>query len=156
MFRIFLEKNAKDINISKNTIIGFNHSIYGNSLNTGCIINKNTISKPFNHCIFIENTINKITITNNKGRLSKDEIENLIKEAERYKEQDQKIRKRVEAKNGLESYCVSIKHTLDDEKVQDKFENGEKDTVKAKVTETESWLSSNPEADTSEYEAKQK
>lgn len=40
----------------------------------------------------------KITITNNKGRLSKDEIENLIKEAERYKEQDDKIRKRVEAK----------------------------------------------------------
>ena len=56
----------------------------------------------------------KITITNNKGRLSKDEIERLIKEAEKYKDADEKIRKRVESKNALESYCVSIKHTLDD------------------------------------------
>ena len=63
----------------------------------------------------------KITITNNKGRLSKDEIEKLIKEAERFKDQDEKIRKRVESKNGLESYCVNVKHTLDDEKVKDKF-----------------------------------
>ncbi|MCL4154024.1 UNVERIFIED_CONTAM: hypothetical protein GTU68_034275 [Idotea baltica] len=98
----------------------------------------------------------KITITNNKGRLSKDEIENLIKEAERYKDQDEKIRKNIEAKNGLESYCVNIKHTLNDEKLKDKFEAGEKETVEAKVTEVESWFSSHPEAETSEYEAKQK
>ena len=98
----------------------------------------------------------KITITNNKGRLSKEEIENLIKEAERYKEADEKVRKRVEAKNALESYCVSIKHTLDDEKLKDKFEASEKDSIKAKVEEAERWLSSNPEAETGEYEAKQK
>lgn len=98
----------------------------------------------------------KITITNNKGRLSKDEIENLIKEAERYKEQDEKIRKRVEAKNALESYCVSIKHTMDDEKLKDKFDASEKETVSAKVTEVENWLSANQEADTGEFEAKQK
>lgn len=59
----------------------------------------------------------------------------MIKEAERYKDQDEKVRKRVEAKNGLESYCVSVKHTLDDEKLQDKFDSSEKDSVKAKVTE---------------------
>lgn len=64
----------------------------------------------------------KITITNNKGRLSKDDIENLIKEAERFKDQDEKVRKQVQARNALESYCVSIKHTLDDEKLKDKFE----------------------------------
>ena len=75
----------------------------------------------------------KITITNNKGRLSKEEIENLIKEAEKYKESDEKIRKRVEAKNALESYCVSIKHTLDDEKLKDKFEESEKESIKSKV-----------------------
>ncbi len=98
----------------------------------------------------------KITITNNKGRLSKEEIENLIKEAERFKEADDKVRKRVEAKNALESYCVSIKHTLDDEKLQDKFEASEKETIKTKVEEAERWLSSNPEAETSEFEAKQK
>jgi len=75
----------------------------------------------------------RITITNNKGRLSKDEIEKLIKEAEKYKDQDEKIRKRVEAKNALESYCVSVKHTLDDEKLKDKINQGDKDTIKSKV-----------------------
>jgi len=90
----------------------------------------------------------KITITNNKGRLSKDDIEKLIKEAEKYKDADEKIRKRVEAKNALESYCVSVKHTLDDEKLKDKFDAAEKTSTLEKVRETESWLSSNPEAET--------
>ena len=98
----------------------------------------------------------KITITNNKGRLSKDEIERLIKEAERYKDADEKIRKRVEAKNALESYCVSIKHTLNDEKVKDKFEAADKTTMEEKVKEAEEWLSANQEAETEEYEGKQK
>ena len=88
----------------------------------------------------------KITITNNKGRLSKDEIENLIKEAERFKDQDEKIRKRIEAKNGLESYCVNIKHTLTDEKVKDKFDAADKETVERKVQEVETWLQANQEA----------
>lgn len=56
----------------------------------------------------------------------------------------------------MESYCVSIKHTLDDEKLKDKFDASEKETITAKVRETESWLSSNPEAETEAYEAKQK
>lgn len=56
----------------------------------------------------------KITITNNKGRLSKEEIQKLIKDAEKFKDQDEKIRKRVEARNSLEGYCVNIKHTLND------------------------------------------
>ena len=53
-----------------------------------------------------------ITITNNKGRLSKEQIERLIKDAQKYKEQDEKIRKKVEAKNNLESYCVNVKHAV--------------------------------------------
>ncbi|MCL4170074.1 UNVERIFIED_CONTAM: hypothetical protein GTU68_000078, partial [Idotea baltica] len=67
------------------------------------------------------------TITNSNSRLSKEEISDLIKDAERYKEQDEKIRRRIESKNGLESYCVSIKHTLGDEKLKDKFENEQKE-----------------------------
>ena len=55
---------------------------------------------------------NKITITNDKGRLSKDEIERLVKEAEKFKGEDELIRKRVEAKNSLENYCYTIKNTL--------------------------------------------
>ena len=77
----------------------------------------------------------KITITNNTGRLSKDEIERLVKEAERFKDQDEKIRKKIEAKNGLEGYCVNIKHTLDDEKLKDKIDASEKESMKARVQE---------------------
>ncbi len=54
----------------------------------------------------------KITITNNKGRLSKDDIERLVKEAEKYKNEDEAIKKKVEAKNGLENYTYSIRNTL--------------------------------------------
>lgn len=97
-----------------------------------------------------------ITITNNKGRLSEEEIDRLVKEAEKYKDQDEKLRKKVEAKNALEAYCVNIKHTVNDDKVADKFAPGEKDTVLNKISEVESWMSNNTNADVAEYEAKQK
>lgn len=71
----------------------------------------------------------KITITNNKGRLSKEQIERLIKDAEKYKDQDEAIRKKIEAKNGLQSYCVNVKHSLDDEKLKDKFSADDRKTV---------------------------
>merc|ERR1719311_1382145 len=64
---------------------------------------------------------NKITITNDKGRLSKEEIEKMINEAEKYKQEDEEVKKRVEAKNGLENYCYSIRGSIKDEKLQDKF-----------------------------------
>jgi len=63
----------------------------------------------------------KITITNDKGRLSKDEIERLVKDAEKYKAEDEAVKKKVEAKNGLENYCYSIRNTLKDEKLKEKF-----------------------------------
>lgn len=68
----------------------------------------------------------RITITNNKGRLSQEDIDRLVKEAQRYKEQDDKLRKQVQARNSLEAFCVNIKHTIDDEKLQDKFSPGQK------------------------------
>lgn len=91
----------------------------------------------------------KITITNNKGRLSKEEIEKLIKDAEKYKDQDELIRKKIEAKNGLESYLVNIRHSLNDEKLADKFQGSEKSDLESKVKEVQSWLDSNPDAETS-------
>ena len=97
-----------------------------------------------------------ITITNNKGRLSEEEIERLVKEAEKYKDQDDKMRKKVESKNALEAYLVNIKHTVNDEKMEGKFGPGEKESVMSKVSEIESWMSSNMNAETEEYEAKQK
>lgn len=97
-----------------------------------------------------------ITITNNKGRLSKEQVERLIKEAERYKDQDDKMRKKVEARNGLEAYCVNIKHTLNDDKLDGKFAPGEKESMLNKVNEVENWMNSNSSAETEELEAKQK
>ena len=79
-----------------------------------------------------------------------------MKEAEKYKDQDDKLRKKVEAKNGLEAYLVGIKHTLNDEKMEGKFGPGEKEQVLSKISEIENWISSNPNAETEEYEAKQK
>lgn len=66
------------------------------------------------------------------------------------------MRKKVEARNGLEAYCVNIKHTVNDDKLADKFAPGEKDTVLNKVNEVEEWMSSNQNADIEDYEGKQK
>lgn len=60
---------------------------------------------------------NKITITNDKGRLSKEEIERMVSEAEKFRNEDEAQRDRVAAKNALESYCFNIKQTMEDEKV---------------------------------------
>jgi L1 cell adhesion molecule like protein len=98
----------------------------------------------------------KITITNNKGRLSKEDIEKLIKDAEKYKDQDDLIRKKIEAKNGLESFLVNVRHSLNDEKLKDKFSADDKESVNKKVTEVQSWLDSHPDAETAEYERNQK
>merc|ERR1712096_408241 len=64
---------------------------------------------------------NKITITNDKGRLSKEEIERMVNDAEKFKADDEKQKERISAKNGLESYCFNMKTTLEDEKIKDKI-----------------------------------
>ena len=84
----------------------------------------------------------KITITNDKGRLSKEEIEQMVQDAEKFKEEDDMIRKRVESKNGLESYLYNLKSTLDDEKVKDKISEEDKTSVLEKVNQTMEWLDS--------------
>merc|ERR1712133_19205 len=68
---------------------------------------------------------NKITITNDKGRLSKEDIERMVNDAEKYKAEDDKQKERISAKNGLESYCFNMKSTLDDEKLKDKITEAE-------------------------------
>jgi len=99
---------------------------------------------------------NQITITNEKGRLTKEEIEDMVENAEKYKEEDDLLRKKVEAKNGLESYAYNMKNSIADEKLADKFEADDKTTMEAKITEVLQWLDANAEAQTEEFEAKQK
>ena len=92
----------------------------------------------------------KITITNDKGRLSKEEIEKMVQDAEKYKEEDEKYAKKIEVKNGLENYCYQMKEMVE------KLEGEDKETVETKVSETLEWLDANQSAETEEFEAKQK
>nr|AFO84299.1 heat shock protein 70 [Ditylum brightwellii] len=99
---------------------------------------------------------NKITITNDKGRLSQDEIERMVEEAEKYKAEDDANRNRIEAKNGLENYCFSIKTSIDSDEVKDKIPADSKKTLDDKITEIMAWLDANQSAEKEEYEEKQK
>merc|ERR1712032_750311 len=99
---------------------------------------------------------NKITITNDKGRLSKEEIERMVNDAEKYKNEDEKQKNRISAKNALESYWFHMKSTVEDEKLKDKISADDKKTITDKCTDTISWLDSNQLAEQEEFEHKQK
>merc|ERR1711881_64717 len=99
---------------------------------------------------------NKITITNDKGRLSKEDIERMVNEAEKFKDDDDKQKERISAKNSLESYCFNMKTTLDDEKVKDKISEDDKKTILDKCDETIKWLDANQLAEVEELNDKQK
>merc|ERR1711981_1191852 len=99
---------------------------------------------------------NKIVITNDKGRLSKEEIERMLAEAEKYKAEDEAEAARISAKNGLESYAYSLKNTLSDSKVDEKLDASDKEKLKAEIDKTISWLDENQTATKEEYEAQQK
>lgn len=99
---------------------------------------------------------NKITITNDQGRLSKDEIEQMVKDAEKYAGEDKAHQERIQSKNSLESYAYSMKQTMDDEKVKDKIEAGDKAKIVAKVDEIIKWLDGNLAAEKDEFEEKKK
>ena len=100
--------------------------------------------------------VNQITITNEKGRLSQADIDRMVSEAEKYAAEDEQNKKKIEAKNGLENYCNSMKNTIQEEKLQDKFDAGDKDTIEKSVQDTLDWLERNQMAETEEFEAKQK
>nr|XP_056703404.1 heat shock 70 kDa protein [Euleptes europaea] len=99
---------------------------------------------------------NKITITNDKGRLSKDDIERMVHEAEHYKAEDEANRERVVSKNALESYVYNIKQTVEDEKLKGKIADQDKQKVLEKCQEVISWLDRNQMAEKEEFEHKQK
>merc|ERR1712066_511093 len=99
---------------------------------------------------------NQITITNEKGRLSKDEIERMVNEAEKYKADDEAQRLKVEAKNSLENYCFTMKNSMNDSNIKDKIEEEDQKTVNEKIDETLQWLDTNQMAEKDEFEAKMK
>merc|ERR1712238_365989 len=100
----------------------------------------------------------KITITAEKGRLSEDEIERMVKEAEEFADEDKKVKDRIDSRNGLESYVYNLKNQLDDEEkgMADKISAEDKKDLQDSIDETLDWLDENPEADKEDYDEKQK
>jgi heat shock protein 1/8 len=86
---------------------------------------------------------NKITITNDKGRLSKDEIERMVSDAEKYKKEDETQRDRIAAKNSLESYCFNMKTTVNDEKLADKIDAEDKKKITDAIEDALKWMEAN-------------
>jgi len=99
---------------------------------------------------------NKITITNDKGRLSKEEIERMVNDAEKFKAEDEKQKDRISSKNGLESYCFNMKTTIEDDKVKDKISEDDRKTITDACDEAIKWLDANQLAEVDEFSAKQK
>merc|ERR1712141_666163 len=98
----------------------------------------------------------KITITNDKGRLSADEIERMVNDAEKFKAEDDKQKERIAAKNGLESYCFNMKSTLEDEKFKDKIAENDQKTILDRCNDAISWLDGNQTAEVDEFKEKLK
>jgi heat shock 70kDa protein 1/2/6/8 len=98
----------------------------------------------------------KITITNDKGRLTKEDIEKMVQEAEKFKSQDDELKKRVEAKNGLEAYCFQMRNTLQDEKLALHFTSDDKKTIEDLSSNGLQFVTNAQEASAEEFEAKQK
>merc|ERR1739845_206212 len=96
----------------------------------------------------------KITITNDKGRLSKDEIEKMVQDSEKFKEEDNKQKERVDAKNNLKSYCFNIKSTLEDNASQGKISEEDRGVILEKCNEMINWLDKNQSAETEEFKEK--
>merc|ERR1711998_772197 len=97
-----------------------------------------------------------ITITNDKGRLSKDDIERMVREAEQFAEEDASAKERIDAKNGLESYAYNMKNQINDEKFKDAIGEDDKKTIEDKVNEVMSWLDTAEHAEKEEFESMQK
>merc|ERR1719401_2993225 len=112
-------------------------------MDANCILNVSATEKG-------SGKVEKITITNDKGRLSKDEIERLVKEAEKFKSEDDLVRKKVESKNAYENYIYSVRNSLNDEKLKEHFEDADKTTVEEACKTHQAWLDEHQNAEGSE------
>ncbi|CAO3616852.1 unnamed protein product [Cunninghamella echinulata] len=99
---------------------------------------------------------NKITITNDKGRLSKEDIERMVNDAEKYKAEDEEAASRIQSRNACESYAYNLRNTLQEENVKSKIEAADKEKLEKAINETIEWLDNSHEASKDEYEGRQK
>merc|ERR1712022_76869 len=102
----------------------------------------------------------KITITNDKGRLTEEQIEKMIKEAEQFADEDKKVKERVDAKNAFDGYLHSMRSAVegsgDNKGLSEKLDSDEKEKIQDALKDGQSWLDSNPEADAEEIKEKHK
>jgi len=98
---------------------------------------------------------NNITITNDKGRLSKADIDRMVADARKYKEEDERQRETIAARNSLENYAFSVKHAVEDSSAESKLCSAEIDTAKSKAIEVIDWLDRNSLAEKEEYQEKE-
>ncbi|MCZ6910751.1 MAG: Hsp70 family protein, partial [Rickettsia endosymbiont of Ixodes persulcatus] len=101
-------------------------------------------------------TKSSITITNDKGRLSKADIERMVEEAERFKQEDEIIKEKIEARNGLESFIYNARNTISDSSVSNKLSSCDISDVNNMVDSTEKWLSASSAYNKSDYDDKMK
>ena len=99
---------------------------------------------------------NKITITNDSGRLTKEDIERMVDEAEKFKESDEANKARIEAKNTLENSAYQFKSSVNDEKIASKLEEADKTAIESACDDAISWLDSHQDADKDAFDAKVK
>merc|ERR1712057_124699 len=97
-----------------------------------------------------------ITITNDKGRLSKDDIDRMVREAEQYAEEDKAAKEKIDAKNALESYCYQMRNTASEDKFKSAVSEDEAKAVEDKLDETLKWLETAEHAEKDEFESMQK
>lgn len=98
----------------------------------------------------------KYTITNDMARLSKEDIERMVSEAEKYRFEDEKQKKIIDARNGLELYCFNMKSKMDEKNINTKISESNRNIILKKCNETLSWLDANQLAEKNEYEYHQK
>merc|ERR1712165_85058 len=103
------------------------------------------------------NKENKITITNDQNRLTPEEIQKMVDDAEKFAEEDKLVKETTEAKNGLESYAYSLKRQIDDkEQLGGKISEEDKEKIQSIVDEKLEWLKDHEEATAEEFDAQRK
>jgi heat shock protein 5 len=98
-----------------------------------------------------------ITITNDKGRLTKEEIEQMIADSEKYAEEDKAIKEKIDAKNQFENYVYQMKNSVEDkDKLAEKLSDEDKSSIKDALTDAQDWLNANSDAEKDDFEDKLK
>ena len=98
-----------------------------------------------------------ITITNDKGRLTKEEIDQMIADSEKYAEEDKAIKEKIDAKNQFENYVYQMKNSVEDkDKLAEKLSDEDKSSIKDALTDAQDWLNANSDAEKDDFEDKLK